>query len=67
MHFNDFERAVVKAITEVVRHTGGPASTLAVASRVYLSDRQARRYLVRLEQSRQVQRVGQRGGWLLAA
>jgi response regulator of citrate/malate metabolism len=62
----DFEQAIIRAIKEIVRNTGSPASTIAVAGKIHLSDRQTRRYLNRLEQGQKVQRIGCRRGWLYA-
>ncbi len=61
-----FERQIADVVRAVVRDTGAPARTLAVAGRLYLSDRQVRRYLAMLEARQAVRRVGQRGGWLPA-
>jgi predicted ArsR family transcriptional regulator len=60
----EFEQAIIVAIREIVRNTNAPASTIAVAGKVHLSDRQARRYLVKLEARRCVLRMGCRRGWL---
>jgi len=59
-----FERQIVEMVQAVVRDTGVPARTLAIAGRLYMSDRQVRRYLARLEARQAVRRVGRRGGWL---
>ena len=41
-----------------------PARTVALAQRLYMTERTIRRWLNRLEARNHVQRVGQRGGWL---
>jgi DNA-binding IscR family transcriptional regulator len=62
-----YDNLLLRAIGEVVRHTGAPARTVAVAGRVWLSERQTRRYLVQLERRGLVVRRGQRGGWWVTA
>lgn len=60
-----FDEVLVQAIRELTRGTRQPATTLAIAGRVCLSDRQTRRWLVALENRGTVQRVGLRRGWQL--
>ena len=58
------EQQLVSIVTSIVRDTGRPANSTAIAMRFgYISDRQVRTYLSRFE-GLAVQRVGQRRGWL---
>lgn len=50
-------------VISIVRDTGRPATSVAIGTRLYVSDRHARRWLSQLE-GVAVQRVGQRRGWL---
>lgn len=58
---------LVETIRAIHRDTYCPVRTLAVAQRIYMSPAQTRRYLVGLESSGVVRRVGSRGGWLPVA
>lgn len=59
--------SLLDTIRAIHRDTYAPVKTIALASRIYLCDRQARRYLCELEARGVVRRVGQRGGWLPVA
>lgn len=58
---------ILAQIEAIHRDTWAPVKTIAVASRIYMSDRQTRRYLVALEAGGVVRRVGKCGGWLPVA
>lgn len=59
------QQTLLKIVQQIYRDTGGPVSTIAVATRAYMSDRWARKQLGDLARAGAVQRVGQRRGWLL--
>jgi Mn-dependent DtxR family transcriptional regulator len=52
---------------ELLTRRAGKATTQAIASDIFLSAVQTWRYLKRLEDEGQVQRIGERGGWKRAA
>jgi uncharacterized membrane protein len=60
------EHEILHSIDHLTRKMG-KATTQAIASGIYLSSSQTWRYLKRLEQEGQIQRIGERGGWNRAA
>lgn len=64
--YNPIEAEIVQAIVAVERRSG-KATTRAIAMQVMLSEAQTYRYLSRLEHLGQVQRIGVKGGWKVAA
>jgi len=57
---------IIATVRAIYRDTGAPAKSIAVATRCCVSRNTAWRWLKELEQEKQINRVGQRCGWLPA-
>lgn len=58
------QQQLVSIVAAIVRDTGRPAKTIAVAARACVCERSARYCLVRMEREGYIQRVGYQRGWL---
>lgn len=57
---------IIATVRAIYRDTRWPVQSTAVAVRCCVSTRTAQRWLKELEEARQINRVGQRRGWLPA-
>ena len=65
MALKEYEvKAITTAVREAYRDTAAPVPTVAIATRCSFSCEQMRRKLNALVEVGQVERVGQRVGWL---
>lgn len=61
------QQRILSILEKIYRDTYSPAKSVALAQHCFMSERNARYKLVKLEKAGLVQRVGVRGGWLPVA